>query len=416
MAKPAQTNRPGRTRLGMVAFTARADFHFRPGNVGDAPEQQGIAGERYYSSVAGFVNQALARHGDMFRVIDTAASLHCLPRVQWPKRDYRGRRVLFLLPPPALGEHVATLLFLRAFREQNEPRAIGVFCAASATDIYMRDPPDAVYSLWIGERELKQWDILIDLNHLEERRRIDTWPVDMEAGLLSAFDLNPAAGFPSAAAALAPGNSRLGIGILPLASSPLRTLPVAATRTLVEMLAPDHDITLCLNRNQHQGQLYHQALDAKTFAGIRVIDAFASIGELLRAIDGFDYSVFADSGPAHMSKLGAQPGTAVYTSAPAEVLQGRFENLAVWQSPFKGPYCRAPCGLAKVRAAADGRLGCMGSLQLPLEQLPDTAAASSASGVADLLANPVPCVALLAEQARDLAEFVRTDIARRRAR
>jgi hypothetical protein len=398
----------------MVAFRARADFHFRPGNVSSAPAQQGRAGETCYSSVADFVNQALHHHGDMFKVTDKAASLRCLPKAQWRRRDFRDRRVLFLLPPPALGEHVATLLFLRSFREQKKPRAIGVFCTASATDIYMSDPPDVVYSLWIGRRDLDNWDFIVDLNHLEERRDIDTWPVDMETSLLSAFDLDPANAYPSQARSLSSAGDRLKIGILPLASSPLRTIPAETTTALIETLGADHDITLCLNRNQQQGRLYRDALSPAVVAGIRLVDAFDSIAALMQAIADFDYAVFADSGPAHMSKLSALPGTAVYTSAPAEVLQGRFDNLAAWQSPFEGPYCKAPCGLAKLRASEDGRLGCMGSLETSLEALPGTAGGRDAAVIEALLNDPVPCVALLRERADELSAFVLADIARRR--
>lgn len=413
MAKRAKAAPPGRTRLGMVEFTARADFHFRPANVSDAPEQQGIAGERYYSTAGDFINQALRHHGEVFRITDKAAGLRCLPRARWARQEFRNRRVLFLVPPPALGEHVATLLFLRAFREQKEPGAVGVFCAASATDIYMTDPPDVVYSLWIGRAELRQWDVVIDLNHLEQRLDIDTWPVDMEADLLAAFELSAAAAYPAAARALPPGNGRLKIGVLPLASSPLRTLPIEATQALLGAMGGEHDLTLCLNRNQQQGRLYQQALAGSLPDGVEVIDAFSSIGDLLRAIAGFDYAVFADSGPAHMSKLSALPGTAIYTSAPARVLQGRFNNLAVWQSPYKGAFCDAPCGLAKVRADSNGTVGCMGSLETALEDLPDAAAGTDADAVERLLREPVPCVALLAAQAQVLADFVVADIASR---
>ena len=79
--------------------------------------------------------------------------------------------------------------------------------------------------------------------------------------------------------------------------------------------------------------------------------------------------MFADSGPAHMAKRFAIPGVAVYTSAPPEALRGRFTNLAAWSVPFQGPHCLAPCGLAKLRQAADGTVGCMDPLVMALDEL-----------------------------------------------
>jgi hypothetical protein len=148
--------------------------------------------------------------------------------------------------------------------------------------------------------------------------------------------------------------------------------------------------------------------------GLRVVDGFATIGELMQAIDGLDYGVFADSGPAHMSKLFRTPGVAVYTSAPGDVLQGRFRNLAAWTVPYSGPHCRAPCGLAKLRMTAAGRFGCMGSLGVSLDALPSVARAANPAVVEEFfLRAPVPCVAELARNHDSLVAFVGADLARR---
>ena len=160
--------------------------------------------------------------------------------------------------------------------------------------------------------------------------------------------------------------------------------------------------------------LLARALAGRLPAGVTVIDAFGSIGDLLKAIDGFDYAVFADSGPAHMSKLYATPGVAVYTSAPGEVLQGRFTNLARWTVPFKGPHCAAPCGLAKLRQDERGRVGCMGSLGLALADLPRVPTRQDPQLVEKLMAEPVPCVAQLARAPDGLVSFVLADLERRR--
>jgi hypothetical protein len=205
----------------------------------------------------------------------------------------------------------------------------------------------------------------------------------------------------------------LSIGVLPLASSPLRSLPAGTTLALVEALAARGAVTLCLNRHQQQGVAMARAIAGRLPLGVATIDVFPSVGNLLRAIDGFDYAVFADSGPAHISKLFAVPGVAVYTSAPGEVLQGRFRNLARWTVPFVGPHCRAPCGLAKLRQDAAGQIGCMGSLGVPLAALPATPNRQDAATAERLSANPVPCVAALAADSTPLVDFVVADLAAR---
>ena len=401
------------TRTALLEFSARQDFRFNQHNAGPAAAQSGRAGERYVTSSEQFANAVLAKNPAAFRILSTAKQLPCLAPARWRDTDYAGKRVLFLLPSQALGNNVATLLFLQAFREQRGVRAVGVFCARSTADIYLSLGGVETYTLWVGAKELKRWDVLIDLGQLEARRDIDIWPVDMEIELLEALDLKPSPRFPSEARPL-PNDRPLKLGVLPLASSPLRTLPASTTLALVEALAPLGQVTLCLNRTQHQGVLLARALAERLPPGVAVIDAFSSIGELLRAIDGFDYAVFADSGPAHMSKLFATPGVAVYTSAPGDVLQGRFTNLARWTVPFQGPHCAAPCGLAKLRQDAHSRVGCMGSLGLALEALPRVPARQDPQLVERLMAEPVPCVAQLAREPDALVRFVLADLERRR--
>ena len=397
------------TRTALLEFVARTDFRFAQQNASPAAAQAGRAGERYVTSAEQFANQVLVRNPQTFRILTTTKRLPCLARDRWRDVDYRGKRVLFLLPSQALGNNVATLLFLHAFREQRGTAAVGVFCARSTADIYLAGGDVEVFTLWIGAQELRRWDMIVDFGYLEARRDIEIWPIDMEVELLEAFGLQPSPRFPSEARAIRPGRP-LSIGVLPLASSPLRTLPASATLALVEALRPHGQVTLCLNRTQQQGVLLAQALAGRLGTDVRVIEAFGSIGELLAAVDRFDYAVFADSGPAHMSKLFATPGTAVYTSAPGEVLQGRFTNLARWTVPFRGPHCAAPCGLAKLRQDATGRIGCMGSLGVSLAALPTTPKRQDPATVERLMASPVPCVAALAADPQGLADFVRADL------
>ena len=404
--KPASGQAAGKTSTPLLEFSAHTDFHFNQHNSSPRAMQWGKGGERYYTSLQQFANQAILSNAEQFRIVKKGAQLRCLPRTQWANRSFKNKRVLFLLPAEALGENVAMLLFLQAFSDQHGPSAVGVFCAASAADIYLTSDLVQVYSLWISRRDLKTWDVLIDLNQLEGRRNIELWPVDMEADLLFAFGLAPSERYPSQARAVTK-KEPLNIGILPLASSPLRTLPPATTVALAQSLANRGKVTLCLNRNQHQGRVYRSAINGKLPDSVSVVEVFESIADLLQSVAGVDYVVMADSGPAHMSKLFATPGTAVYSSAPGDVLQGRFTNLARWTIPFEGPHCSAPCGLAKLRQGVDGRIGCMGSLGVTLEQLPEIPRSASPDIVEQLLLRePVPCIASLAANSAPLVDFV----------
>lgn len=402
----------GTTRTPLMKFSAKAPFRFRQHNTSEKALQIGRGGESFYTNSDQFANRVVVPAPKQFRVLDTRASLPCLPREAWAGFDFSGKRALFLLPSQALGSNVATLLFLQALREKFEMAAVGVFCGRSATDIYLTDPSVTVYPLWIGERELRRWDVIVDLGHLESRRDIDIWPVDMEAELLEAFGVPPSRRYSGEPRPLPSGRPPT-IGLLPLATSPLRTLPMAATRALCDALAPHGRVILHLNKDQHQGVLYRQHIGALP-ESVEIVDGFGSIGDLLAAIDALDYGVFADSGPAHMSKLFATPGVAVYSSAPGDVLQGRFRNLARWTIPFEGPHCATPCGLAKLRATPAGRIGCMGSLGVPLEGLPTVARGANPQVVERLLvAEPVPCIATLRDAPGELVEFVLGDLGSR---
>jgi hypothetical protein len=401
------------SRTPLVEFRARAPFRFRPDNASPAAEQEGRPGERYLTGARQFAAAVLARNPQAFEILGTAR-IGCLPREDWGSAKLAGRRVLFLLPGAALGNNVCVSLFLHALMEQRRPARIGVACAEGSADVFLRAGGVDVKALWFGRSELKRWQTVIDLGHLESRRNIELWPVDMEADLLDAFGLAPSVRFSGEPRPL-PRGRPLKIGALPLASSPLRTLPPEATRAVLQALAPMGEVTLCLNRRQHQGVLYAKALEGRLPPGVRVVDAFASIGALMDAVAAFDYLVLADSGPAHMSKLAGTPGVAVYSSAPGDVLQGRHRNLARFTVPFEGPHCRTPCGLAKLRETAAGEVGCMGSLGVGVDALPATPKRQDPALVERLLLRePVPCMAGLAADPRPLVDFVLTDLEARR--
>ena len=397
------------SRTGLLEFSARQDFHYRPNNASPQAEQAGTGGGRFLTSAQGFANQVLVRAPQQFHIHDTQVAINCLARAEWSTTRYKNQRILFFLPSQALGNNVCTLLFLQAFLEHCQPREVGVFCAQSASDIYLRAGNITVYALWLSRKERRRWDVVIDLGHLESRRNIEFWPVDMEADLLAAFKLTPSTRYATQRAPMA-SDRPLQIGLFPLASSPLRTLPVAATLAIINALRDKGQITLCLNRNQRQGLLFSKAIRPELPPTVDVIEAFSSIGDLLESVSQCDYIVAADSGPAHMAKLSAVPGVAVYTSAPGDVLQGRFSNLSCWTVPYVGDHCTAPCGLAGVRISRDGQVGCMGSLGVPAEDLPKTAGGKHTATVDHLFQNPVPCVQQLREHPRDLVEFIVADL------
>jgi ADP-heptose:LPS heptosyltransferase len=409
---PSASEAPERVanRTRVLAFAARQNFSFRQRNA--AMTQSGAAGMHLTTSDL-FLREMIAKHPEQFRVLDTEVRLPCVPVGAWDRLDLAGKRLLFLLPSQALGGNVATILAIAALQEHRKPAGIGVACSKSTTDLYKLLRGVAIHPYWIGAAEAERYDFIVDLGHIEARRDIEIWPVDMESEILRAFGVPPAARFPAEARAMRGGRPR--IGVFPLGSSPLRSFPPAVTIALARALKGEGAVTLFLNRDQLQGRLSRQEIDRAKLADIRIVDGFEAIGELARAIERMDYAVFADSGPAHMAKLWAVPGVAVYTSAPGEVLQGRFRNLANWQVAFRGPHCAAPCGLAKLRQDRSGRFGCMGSLATTLDALPKVATGANPAVVEELfLRKPVPCVAALAEQRETLAQFVLADLARRR--
>ena len=402
---------PNRTPI--LRFTAREAFQFRQGNA--AAIQTGRGGGRAWLTTSDlFVREMVMRHPAQFRIDAPRHSIGCEPVARWRELDLAGKRVAFLLPSQALGSNVATLLAIEALQDRWKLGEIAVFCAKSAADIYALARRIKVFPYWIGEDELARFDHVFDLGQIEARRDIEIWPVDMEAEILEAFGVAPSARYPADPHPMRP-RVKPRLGIFPLGSSPLRTLPIAATRALAQALAGHGELRLYLNRGQMQGQLYAAAFADEPVAGLDVIDGFDTIGGLMQAIRTCDWAVFADSGPAHISKLFRTPGIAVYTSAPGDVLQGRFRNLAHWTVPFAGPHCRAPCGLAKVRSTVDGRVGCMGSLSVTLADLPAIARSADPAAVEEmLLRRPVPCVAALGANPAPLVDAALAALAQQR--
>ena len=390
-----------------LPFRARTSFRFETPNASQHARQAGKAGTVYLTNIGQFTRQALvgSKH---FELAQSAITLPCLPVEQWAAADFRDKTLLVLLPTQALGDCTQALMALHALHEARRPKSITVACAGAAYDIFATNPFLTVRPLWFAKAEADRADYVLDLGQMLAGHDIDLWPVDFEGAMLEAFAVPPSSTYDAQGRPLPTGRP-LEIGLFPLASSPLRTLPVAVVRHLAEVLTGRGNLTVSLNIWQEQGKLMQQQLQALG-RGIRILESHPSIGDIVQSIARLDYAVFADSGPAHMAKLSATPGVAVYTSAPSHVLQGRFRNLAAYDVEYSGAYCSAPCGLAKVRQARSGDIGCMGSLELPLEDLPETPQARSDAAVRQLIADPVPCVKALAEQRERLGAFIANDI------
>ena len=393
-----------------IAFRASVPFRFDIPNASKSAGQAGKAGQVYLTNVQQFARQALQRDAKV-QIARERVRLPCLPIARWPTEDFQGARLLVLLPGQALGDCTQATMALQALIEARGVKSITIACAGPAFDIIASNRRLDVRSLWIAYDEVQRFDHVIDLGHMSETWNIDVWPVDFEAAMLDAFNIPPSSNYPPTARPL-PTDRVPSIGIFPLASSPLRTLPAEVIHQVVEALSQHGDLTVCLNSNQGQGRQM-SALLASAQKQATILENFPTIAAMVTAIRDFDYAIFADSGPAHIAKLFATPGVAIYTSAPSGVLQGRFRNLTAYDVPYEGDYCAAPCGLAKVRQATDGRIGCMGSLELTLADLPDVPRDSNPEAVQRLIADPVPCVKALIADRTDLAAFIDADIERR---
>ncbi|MDA1097559.1 MAG: hypothetical protein O2967_01135 [Proteobacteria bacterium] len=396
----------------LPVFSSLANFQFPTPNSTALPPQQGRRDVIYVTASDSFHRQIVRGRTGMLRELGNA-KIRPVKVERWRRHPYRGRTVLFLSPPPAIGEHVAIRLFLEAFMARAQPKAVALLGSDSASDVYAGVPGLAVHPAWIAHAELQRFDAIIDLNDVPARREIEFWPVDMEAALHQLFGL-PAPGR-TPVAAVAARDGPLRIGILPLASSPLRTLPPALILALHGLLGGDGmEVQIVLNPAQNQSGILRSALDAAA-PDLVYIEDTGSVAALLGVMRRFDYAVYADSGPAHLSKLEQHPGAAVFTSAPSELLLGRHRNLHPIQAQYRSDYCEAPCGLAKLRQTADGRTGCMASLGVDRKDLPGNVEGADRDLIRRLLLQtPIPCVAAVAAAAATIAQQIRTDLLRRR--
>ncbi|KJE34192.1 heptosyltransferase [Thalassospira sp. HJ] len=402
---------PHPSRKTFTRFASRQPFQFGLPNVSSALTQTSDNSPIYFTRVTSLLRRQVLANASGVKIKSDSYRFQVLPRDGWGEQDFSKKSVLFLIPDDALGDCVGMALFFRALKQRFADIRIGVFNSGSASDIFALMPDIEIFQLFISSAQLKRFDHVIDLSEMEGWRDIATMPVNPEEALCEAFGIPPV----PLEERQVPAGTRRKVGIVPMASSPLRTLPPKLVSEITAMLAKqDCEITLVLNAYQGVMKAYKAALSdlgTKSHGNIRIVDGFKTIGELVNFVGQQDYLVVADSGPAHISKLLQTPGLGIYSSADAKTLQGRHKNLRTWQSDFIGPHCAAPCGLAKLRATADGKIGCMGSLALPITDLPNIPEKRDATLAQALVTyTPVPCVARLTEEIPAICDVIAREL------
>lgn len=396
----------------LPVFIARAPFRFPVPNSGTQKAQKGKANTPYIVGSRNFLKQVVEQRTDMIARTGRI-ELKTVPFEAWGDVDIADKRLLFVLPPPAIGEHVAIRLFFEQLHQQRGPAALGALGADAASDVYDGLGLFSAYPLWMPHAELSKFDMVFDLNDLPSRRNIEFWPVDMEAELYAPFGLTT----PKAHEKTSKRSPDLPVvAIFPLATSPIRTLQPDLIRTLIDRLQPVARTMVVLNRWQNQSALLREALDARGVA-VTYRDNLRTLSDVDRLLRRIDYGVFADSGPAHMTKLNGCPGAVLYSSAPAAPLLGHHRNLMAIQADYRGDHCQAPCGLAKLRRSADGRPGCMETLGVDAGALSELAADQADGELTRrfLLETPIPCARALAGDADTIAGRILQDLQQRLA-
>ncbi|WP_417803524.1 glycosyltransferase family 9 protein [Thalassospira lucentensis] len=395
-------------RKKFTRFASKVPFQFGLPNVSPTLTQASDGSPIYFTRTSSLLRRQVLANAPSVTIKSDAYHPRVLPRNAWAEADFRTSRVLFLIPDDALGDCVGMALFFRAFAQKYPKAKIAVLNSASASDIFATLPRIEIFQLFISSKQLARFDVLIDLSEMEGWDTIAKMPVNPEEALSSAFDVTPIS-LPKRQPVIKP---QMNIGILPMASSPLRTLPPALVRDMAQKLGnAGHSVTLILNAYQGVMRTYKDSIAAENLPNVAVVDGFRTIGDLIGFMEKQDYVVLADSGPAHITKLFQTPGLGIYTSASAAVLQGRHRNLRNWQSTYMGDFCQAPCGLAKLRATDDGQIGCMGSLKVPFEKL-GTLPATSNKAVAEKLVveSTVPCVAHLRKDQDAIFQILAEDL------
>ena len=137
-------------------FICRADFRFPTPNSTAVTPQEGRAGVNYVVASGNFHRQVIGGRKDMFRETGRA-KIKSLKVARWKSYHYQGRSVLFLQPPPAVGEHVAIRLFLEVFMAQAQPKKVVLLGSDVATDVYADLPGLTLFPAWMPHVEFRQF-------------------------------------------------------------------------------------------------------------------------------------------------------------------------------------------------------------------------------------------------------------------
>ena len=385
----------------LLALRARVDLPLEVPHSATAPRQLVRGGD------VGFVRnrdlrRELARRGRAVADIiaeDTRLEVKPLRAL----RTARGRSVLFLLPSDALGDAVMYAGAIREIGTAFAPNRMTVAFTGKASDVFAHVGRECeLYPLFLPRRVVRQHEVVVDFeSDLPGLHRVAEELVPIDRLVLEHLALNPAYAWQ----APRPARHIRRVGLFPLSSTPLRTLPPTLTAFLHDRLtALGYEVELVLDGRQRQGALCLQALRAAS-PGARPRINLDSVEALLGMMTGLDYGVFCDSGPAHLAKMLSLPGYGIYTTVSAATVQGHFTNLTPWQAPYRGAACQAPCGLVGVMARRERPVyGCMDSLASPRADLVRPAVLPEAETRRFLLDDPVGCVAtLVADRHRILA-------------
>ncbi|MEQ5775901.1 glycosyltransferase family 9 protein [Thalassospira sp. NFXS8] len=397
------------SRARFTRFKTKQPFEFGLPNVAANIRQKSDGSASYLTRVSSLLRQQILPKAASVKIVSDTIHLDVLPRDHW-QHPFNRKRILFLIPADALGDCVGMTMFLRAFQVTYPTCKIGLLNTGSASDIFASLTNIEIFQLFISANQLKRFDMLIDLSEMAGWKDIATAPVDCEGVLCREFAIPPV---PEPVPAR-PTTEKLRIGILPMASSPLRTLPPQfVAKTISAITDQASDISVVLNAYQGVKDAYKSAIGPLPTT-INLIDGFKTIADLMSFIGTCDYVIVADSGPAHITKLYGIPGIGVYTSASPTVLHGRFTNITAWQSDYHGDYCSTPCGLAKLHATENGEIGCMGSLKTSREKLVALPSRRDPALVQRLsTVQPVPCVSHLVATYERFKISLTADIAAR---
>ena len=321
-------------------------------------------------------------------------------------RTAAGRSVLFTIPSEALGDSVMTALAVCRIAAAFDLGRLGVAFTGKGSDVWtLMGRSFEIFPLILPECALASFDFVVDLaTEVPALRTVAETMVAADDAILTPLGLKA----PTRWTTRHPREIRR-IGILPLSSTPLRTLPPPLTGYLAnELTARGYTVEIVLDPRQRQGSVYREAL-ATTSASLRGdLDTVAALHAYLHDLD---YGIFCDSGPAHLAKLVDLPALGLYTTIPGAIVQSGFTNLARWQATFTGPHCTAPCGLVGLMAPRGSEgVGCMDSLGLSRASLVRPFRTPPSAAGHFLVEQPVGCVAGLVRDRERILEAVLADV------